>query len=208
MALKIRLARAGTKKRPFYRIVVAEATAPRDGRFVEKVGTYDPRLPSDNLLRVVLKKDRIEHWLSVGAKPTERAALFLAKAEMIPAPAQPNRPQKAAPRKKALERKAEKEAKQAEKAKEAAATQEEAAKKASAEEETSKEMPQDVPAKEAKAESGATEKTDAKAEAKEDSKKASPSPETKADTKAAESAPEKADTKSEADVGKSESAKK
>ncbi|TGW14738.1 30S ribosomal protein S16 [bacterium NHP-B] len=204
MALKIRLARAGTKKRPFYRIVVAEATAPRDGRFVEKVGTYDPRLPSDNLLRVVLKKDRIEHWLSVGAKPTERAALFLAKADIIPAPAQPNRPQKAAPRKKALERKAEKEAKQAEKTKEAAAAQEEAVKKEAvkktpAEEPSSeapKETPKDAPAKEPKA------------EVKEDSKKASPSSEVKSDVKATESVPAKGDTKSGADAGKSESAKK
>ncbi|WP_392505783.1 30S ribosomal protein S16 [Rickettsia sp. 2024-CO-Wats] len=77
MAVKIRLARGGAKKRPFYRVVVANATAPRDGDFLEKVGTYDPMLASDNSERVVLKKDRIEYWLGTGAKPTERVAKFI-----------------------------------------------------------------------------------------------------------------------------------
>lgn len=108
MALKIRLARAGTKKRPFYRLVVAEATAPRDGRFVEKVGTYDPRLPKDNAARVTLKDERIKYWLSVGTKPTERVALLLGQAKLAPMPEQPNRPMKSKPKKKAQERALEK----------------------------------------------------------------------------------------------------
>src|SRR5450631_663247 len=77
MALKIRLARGGTKKRPFYRVVVAEATAPRDGRFIEKLGTYNPLLPKDHTDRVTLVEDRIRHWLSVGAQPTDRVLRFL-----------------------------------------------------------------------------------------------------------------------------------
>src|SRR5690348_6987995 len=77
MAVKIRLARAGAKKKPFYRIVVANATAPRDGDFIEIVGTYDPMLKTENANKVVLKQDRITFWLNQGAKPTERVALFL-----------------------------------------------------------------------------------------------------------------------------------
>ena len=130
--MKIRLARAGTKKRPFYRVVVAEVTAPRDGRFVEKVGTYDPRLPADHMSRIVLKSERIKHWVSVGAQPTERVAILMSRAELAPAPEQPNRPKKSAPRKKAVERVAEKEAKMAEK------SAAEAEKKAQAEVEASK----------------------------------------------------------------------
>ncbi|MGL5784535.1 MAG: 30S ribosomal protein S16 [Alphaproteobacteria bacterium] len=108
MALKIRLARAGSKKRPFYRIVVAEATAPRDGRFVEKVGTYNPMLPKEHTLRIVLNQERIQHWLSVGSQPTERVARFLGTAGLIPMPKIQERPQKALPRKKAQERLKEK----------------------------------------------------------------------------------------------------
>ncbi len=110
MALKIRLARGGAKKRPFYRIVVAENTAPRDGRFIEKVGTYNPLLPKDHPERVVLKEERIRHWLSVGAKPTDRVLRFLDAAGLAKRPPR-NNPQKAQPGEKALARKAEKEAK-------------------------------------------------------------------------------------------------
>jgi small subunit ribosomal protein S16 len=81
MALKIRLARAGAKKRPVYRIVVAEATAPRDGRFIEKLGTYNPLLP-DDANRVVLNVERVKHWLAVGAQPTDRVARFLDAADL------------------------------------------------------------------------------------------------------------------------------
>lgn len=111
MALRIRLTRRGSKKRPFYAIVVAENTSPRDGAFVEKIGNYDPFLASDHPSRVVINKERAQYWLSVGAKPTERVELFLGKAEIIAMPSQNNRPQKSAPKKKAQERmKAEQEA--------------------------------------------------------------------------------------------------
>lgn len=94
MALAIRLTRGGRKNRPFYRIVVADKRMPRDGRFIEKLGTYDPLLPSDNEKRVQLVKERIEYWLSQGAQPSERVAIFLGKAGIIPMPKQPNRPNK------------------------------------------------------------------------------------------------------------------
>lgn len=77
MAVKIRLARGGAKKRPFYRVVIANATAPRDGDFLEKVGTYNPLLSQESQERVVLKSDRIEYWLNQGAKPTDRVAKFI-----------------------------------------------------------------------------------------------------------------------------------
>ncbi len=83
MALKIRLARGGAKKRPYYRIVVAEATAPRDGKFVEKVGTFNPMVPKDSDERIRLVEDRIKYWLSVGAQPTERVTRFLAAAGLV-----------------------------------------------------------------------------------------------------------------------------
>ena len=78
MALKIRLARGGAKKRPFYRIVVADSRSPRDGRFIEKIGTYNPMLPHDNAGPREAQAERIKHWLSVGAQPTDRVASFLA----------------------------------------------------------------------------------------------------------------------------------
>ncbi len=113
MALKIRLARGGAKKRPYYRIVVAENTAPRDGRFIEKVGTYNPLLPKDHPERVTLKEDRVKHWLSVGARPTDRVLRFLDAAGLAKRPER-NNPKKGQPGEKALARKAEKEAKAAE----------------------------------------------------------------------------------------------
>ncbi|BAP00492.1 30S ribosomal protein S16 [Wolbachia endosymbiont of Cimex lectularius] len=79
MTVKIRLARFGKKKRPFYRIVVANSLAPRDGRFIERIGQYDPMLPKDNKNRVVVKVDRLEHWLNVGAQPTKRVLWFIEK---------------------------------------------------------------------------------------------------------------------------------
>lgn len=111
MALKIRLARRGSKKRPFYSIVVAENTAPRDGGFIEKIGSYNPFLETDHLSRVVINKERAQYWLSVGAKPTDRVELFFGRAELMPMPAQANTPKKSLPKKKAQERmKAEQEA--------------------------------------------------------------------------------------------------
>jgi len=105
MALKIRLARGGAKKRPFYRIVVADAGAPRDGRFLERVGQYDPFLPHDNPGRIQFDEARVKHWLGNGAQPTERVQRFLA-AKGIGTFTQPVRPQKSAPKKKAQERSA------------------------------------------------------------------------------------------------------
>ncbi|MFW6028354.1 MAG: 30S ribosomal protein S16, partial [bacterium] len=99
MALKIRLSRGGAKKRPFYRIVVAEATAPRDGRFIERLGTYNPILPREHEDRVKLNTDRIQHWLSVGARPTDRVLRFLDAAGIASRPARSN-PNKAKPGKK------------------------------------------------------------------------------------------------------------
>ena len=117
MPLKIRLARAGAKKRPFYRIVVADSRAPRDGRFIEIVGTYNPILPKGDENRVMLKTERIQHWQSVGAQPTDRVLRFLDAAGLATR-APRNNPQKAVPGKKAQER-----AKAAEEAREAAAAE-------------------------------------------------------------------------------------
>ncbi len=103
MSLKIRLARGGAKKRPYYRIVVAEATAPRDGRFIEKLGTYNPLLPKDHAERITLVEDRVKHWLSVGAQPTDRVLRFLDARGLATRPAR-NNPKKAEPGKKAQER--------------------------------------------------------------------------------------------------------
>lgn len=104
MALKIRLARGGAKKHPFYRIVVADSRCPRDGKFVEKIGTYDPFLAHDNPERVVLKTERARYWISVGAQPSERVALFLANAGLVEHPEIRETPKKSAPKKKAQEK--------------------------------------------------------------------------------------------------------
>jgi small subunit ribosomal protein S16 len=103
MAVKIRLARAGAKKRPFYRIVVADERAPRDGRFIEKVGTYNPLLPSEAAERVTLDLKRIQHWISKGAQPTDRVLRFLDQAGVMKREARLN-PKKSEPGKKAQER--------------------------------------------------------------------------------------------------------
>ena len=104
MAVAIRLARGGSKKRPYYRIVVADSRNARDGRFIEKVGTYNPMLKSDREDRVILKKERIEHWLKMGATPSDRVHRFLTAAEMLPAPVRREQPKKSAPKAKAQER--------------------------------------------------------------------------------------------------------
>ena len=104
MALKIRLSRAGSKKRPVYRVVVADSRSPRDGRFIEKVGLFNPLLNKDNKDRVQLDQDNIKEWLSKGAKPTDKVAKILGAAGLIPMPAQGNNPKKAQPKKKAQER--------------------------------------------------------------------------------------------------------
>ena len=126
MALKIRLARGGAKKRPFYRIVVAENTAPRDGLFIEKIGTYNPMVAKEHPQRLVVQEDRVKHWLSVGARPTDRVHKFLASLDLMPAFKFRDQPKKAAPGKKRVEREAEAAAK-------AEAAKAEAAKAAEAE---------------------------------------------------------------------------
>ena len=116
MSLKIRLSRGGAKKRPFYRIVVADSRMPRDGRFIEKIGHYNPMLPKDSPERVVLEQERAEHWLKIGAKPSDRVARFLSAANMIELPERREQTKKNQPKAKAQERMREAE----EKAKEAA----------------------------------------------------------------------------------------
>ena len=125
MAIKIRLARGGSKKRPFYRIVATDSRMPRDGRFIEKVGTYNPLLPKDSDKRVILVEDRVRHWLSMGARPTDRVLRFLDAAGMMERAAR-NNPNKAKPGQKALDRIEEKREKE-EAAKAAAAEAAEAA---------------------------------------------------------------------------------
>jgi small subunit ribosomal protein S16 len=102
MALKIRLARGGSKKRPYYRIVVTDVRNPRDGRFIEKLGTYNPLLPKDHKERVTLQNERISYWMGVGAKPTDRVLRFL-DAEGLAKREPRNNPKKAIPKKEVEE---------------------------------------------------------------------------------------------------------
>jgi small subunit ribosomal protein S16 len=160
MALKMRMARGGRNKSPFYRIVVADARAPRDGKFIEKVGTYNPLLNKDDTNRVTLNAELVKKWLAEGAQPSERVARFLGEAGLIDMPKNRTSIQKAKPKAKALalieEKKAKEEAKR--EAEEAAKAEAEAAAAAPAEEE--------APAEEvaAEAEAPAEETTEAKAE--------------------------------------------
>ncbi|MGJ8533713.1 MAG: 30S ribosomal protein S16 [Alphaproteobacteria bacterium] len=125
MSVKIRLARGGSKKRPFYSIVIADIRAPRDGRFIEKIGTFNPLLAKDDENRVVLDADRAKHWLDHGAQPTDRVLRFLDAAGVAKREAR-NNPNKAKPGKKAEERASEKAAAAEEAAAAAAAPAEEA----------------------------------------------------------------------------------
>jgi small subunit ribosomal protein S16 len=166
MALKIRLARAGSKKRPYYHVVIADVRSPRDGRFIEQVGAWNPMLPKD-AERVTLKEDRIKHWLEHGAQPTDRVARFLDAAGMLKREARSN-PNKAKPGKAAQERIAMKQQKEeeAKAAAEAASAEEEEAKKAAAEAsaEEAEAPAEEAPAEEAPAEEAATEEEKAAAE--------------------------------------------
>lgn len=182
--LKIRLSRGGTKKRPYYHIVVADSHAPRDGKFIEKVGSYNPMLPKDGATpRVALKVERIAEWLGKGAQPTDRVARFLSQDETLGQTVkwtQGNNPKKAEPGKKAQERAAERAQREADRLEaEAAAKAEaaeaaarakeeaEAARNAPAEEAPAEEAPAaDAPAEEAAAEDApaAEEATEEKAE--------------------------------------------
>jgi small subunit ribosomal protein S16 len=150
MSLKIRLSRGGAKKRPFYRIVVADSRSPRDGRYIEKVGTFNPLLPRDSEDRIKLDTDRVKHWLSNGALPTDRVLRFLDAEGLMKREAR-NNPKKAKPGKKRLEREEAKRAAEEEKAAAAAAAEQEAADAAAAaEEEADEEATDEVAAEEAK----------------------------------------------------------
>ena len=187
MALSIRMARAGARKRPFYRIVVADRRSPRDGRFIERLGTYNPLLPKGEKStdhRVRLNEARLKHWLEQGAAPSERVRRFLHDAGLMVWRAG-NNPQKAKPRPKTLERL--KTAAEAKKAAEDAAR--ETAEKAAAEAESKAEEKTEPKAEEKaeeKAEPKAEEKTEEKAEAKTEDK-----PEAKAEEKAEEKTEDK-----------------
>ena len=104
MSLKLRLARAGAKKRPYYHIVVADSRSPRDGRFIERVGSYNPMLPAEHADRLRLQEERLVHWLAHGAVATERVAKFLGKSGLAPMPEWNEQPSQSAPKKKAQER--------------------------------------------------------------------------------------------------------
>jgi len=155
MALKIRLARGGAKKRPFYRIVVAEASAPRDGRYVERVGTYNPMVPKDHEQRLTLNGERISFWMSKGAQPTERVHKMLASAGLMAAPVLRDQPKKSAPGKKRAEREAA--AAEAAAAAAEAAAAEAAAAEAAPAEDAADAPAEDTPAEETSAEAPAAE---------------------------------------------------
>ena len=159
MALKIRLSRGGSKKRPFYRIVVAEASAPRDGRYVERVGHYNPMVAKDSDQRLVVNGERITHWLGLGAQPTERVQKLLSTVSLAEPVKLREQPKKSAPGKKRAEREAE-----AAEAAAAAAAEAEAApaEEASAEEVVAVEASaEEAPAEEASAEEAPAEEASA-----------------------------------------------
>ena len=166
MAIALRLSRGGAKKRPYYRIVAADSRFPRDGRYLEQIGTYNPLLAKDDEKRVQLNEDRAKYWLGVGAQPSDRVARFLDAAGIRERAARSN-PNKAEPGEKAKERAEEKATKEAEAA-EALKAAEEEAKNAPAEEEKVEEAPaeevktEEAPAEDAKAEEAQAE--DAKAD--------------------------------------------
>jgi small subunit ribosomal protein S16 len=170
MAVAIRLSRGGAKKRPYYRIVVADGRAPRDGKYLEQIGTYNPMLPKDSGERVKLNEDRARHWLSVGAKPSDRVHRFLDAAGILER-APRNNPNKGEPGEAAKERAEEKAAKLAEaeeaakEAAEAPAEEEAVVEEAAAEEAPAEEAAaEEAPAEEAPAEEAAEEAPEEKAE--------------------------------------------
>ena len=179
MALKIRLSRGGSKKRPFYRIVVAEAAAPRDGRYVERIGHYNPMVAKDNDQRLVIDGERVKHWIGLGAKPTERVQKLLSTLSLTAPVEMRDQPKKSAPGKKRAEREAEEAAAAEAAAAEAAeAPAEEApaeapAEEAPAEEATAEEAPaEEAPAEEATAEETPAEEAPAEEVAAEEEKPA------------------------------------
>lgn len=111
MSVRIRLSRGGSKKRPFYKVVAADSRSPRDGRFIERLGSYNPMLPQDNASRFTVDEERVKYWLSQGAQPTERLEKLLSSLGLVKAPTIPAQPKKSAMKAKALERIKEKEEK-------------------------------------------------------------------------------------------------
>jgi small subunit ribosomal protein S16 len=188
--LKIRLARGGAKKRPYYSIVIADSHSPRDGRFIEKVGTYNPLLKKDDPNRVVLKVERIQEWMSKGAQPTDRVARELGKLDIVKWQAG-NNPNKGTPGKKANERAEEKTQKEAARA---AAAAEALANPPVVEEPVAEEAPAEVAAEaapEAAAEEApAAEAAAEEAPAAEAPAEEAPAAEAAAEEPAAEAAPE------------------
>lgn len=126
MSVKIRMSRAGSRNRPYFRVVIAESTSPRDGRFIERVGSYNPLLPKEHPQRVVLDLERIKHWLSVGAKPSDRIQRFLAEAGVMEKPKIYDQPLQTQPKPKTQERMKAKEEKRKAAAEAAAAAKAEA----------------------------------------------------------------------------------
>lgn len=150
MALVLRLARGGRKNLPYYSVVVTDKRQPRDGRFIEKVGTYNPLLAKDDAARVTLNAERIKYWISQGAIASDRVAIFLGKAGIAPMPAQKNNPQKALPSDKTKMMQAERDKKKADASEAKAAAEAEA--KAAAEAAAAAPAPAEEPAAEAPAE--------------------------------------------------------
>lgn len=178
MAIALRLSRGGAKKRPYYRIVAADNRAPRDGKYLEQIGTYNPLLAKDDANRVKLNEDRAKYWLGVGAQPSDRVLRFLDAAGILERTPR-NNPNKAEPGEKAKERAEEK----AEKVKDA----EEAAKAAEEEAKAAAEAPaEEAPAEEAPAEEAAAEEAPAAEEA---AAEEAPAEEAPAEEAAAEEAP-------------------
>lgn len=184
MSLRIRMSRHGAKKRPFYRIVVADSHSPRDGRFIERVGSYNPMVPKDDPKRVILNEERIRHWLGNGATPSDRVAKFLGAANLITLPERREQTKQHLPRAKTLER-----MKAAEEAAAAAAEAEAAA--PPAEEAPAEEAPaEEAPAEEAVAEEAPAEEAPAEeAPAEEAPAEEAPAEEAPAEEAPAEEAP-------------------
>lgn len=189
MAIRIRLSRGGAKKRPYYRIVIADSRSPRDGRFIERVGTYNPMVPKDHPERMTLKEDRIRHWLGHGARPTDRVARFLGQADIIQLPERPEQTKQHLPRAKTLER--IKEAEEAAAAAAAPPPEESPAEEASAEEAPAEEAaPAETPAEEASTnETPAEEVAPEEAPAEEVAAEEAPAEEAPAEEAPAEAAP-------------------
>jgi small subunit ribosomal protein S16 len=160
MSVKIRLSRGGAKKRPFYRIVIADTRMPRDGRYVERVGTFNPMVPKDHDDRLKFKEDRIKYWLSVGAKPTNRVARFLSEHGLVDKPVVHEQTKQHLPRQKTLDRLEAKAEEDKAKADAAASAEAAPADEASAEEAAAEEAPAEEPKAEAAEENKEEEKTD------------------------------------------------